>query len=308
MQPILAFTQQAGTVEVIPCLIPPCPEQRVGRGVGYAPGLGLAVNVPEARLPAGLADAHVGVLAQAAYGPTDVVEFRYGVEAGAAVRVTPGLALGAGVQATRYAQKLSTGGWGVRRTSVAPLARVLYTPRRTASRSAETSGVAFSVGTGFSTGFRAGAIQTDLRVGVPLGAAGLVVEPSLGWTEAFAYDGPPLICVPSPPGPHDACPIPRADGADALTLGASLTWHRGPTSWHGIGLADVHVGVGADLVSPATQANEYRFRMIGGMSVPVAPHLAIGAELQGSVYSREAVSRDRDLFTLAPTLRLIVGG
>ena len=312
VRPVLGFTGEAGREEPVPCLVPPCPVQRVGRGVGVAPGMGFAASIPETRLPDGLADAHVGVLAQAVFGPSPGVEFRYGVEAGAAVRVTSRVAVGASVQASRYAVNEYPQRFDVRRSSLAPMVRVLYRPARSASpdpapSTASRQGMSFNLGSGLATGFEAGALHTDLRVRIPLGAAGLAIEPMLGWTEAFAYDGPDPICeAMDPAGPFYACPAERAEGADALLIGAVLSTQSNGTPV--LGLADAYGGIGADLVSPTRAPNQYRFSAMGGLIVPVARGLAVGGEVQASLYSHEARDGDRGVLSFTPALRLSVGG
>ena len=309
IEPLFGLSVESGYSTVFPCLVAPCPESRVGETVRIAPGAAFTLRAPAATLPGPLASAHVGALGQVSMAASESREFRYGVEAGAAFRVTEGLTLGADVQAVRYARSGGTGLWGdrrameVRRASVVPMLRVSYAPEASgvSTQPSEAARTAYSLGSGPASGFRAGALQTELRASIPLGAGALAFEPAIAWTAAVGYDAVAL-CAPGAP-----CPPGREGGADAISLGAGLTGHSGRFQIAGVPLADAHLGAAVHLVNPtAADPNEVRFALFTGVSAPVFRGVAVGAEVQASAYTEPDI--DRDQLSLVPMLRLVVGG
>ncbi|MEL6614199.1 MAG: hypothetical protein AAFQ43_00600 [Bacteroidota bacterium] len=323
VEPVLGLTGENGRIEVSPCLVPPCPEIRVDRRAEIAPGFALTLRVPESGLPGPLADAHLGVIGQAAMGEGPV-QFRYGAEVGAAVQVARRLTLGLDLQAVRYAQReVGHETYAVERSSVVPLIRLGYVanapsggtplaPEASARPGRRSGGVELSVSSGLATGFDGGAVQSEVRASLPLGTPGLAVEPAIGWTAAFGRLRPAPDCVAIDPapgsGPFDCPNVYRTSGADAVLLGVGLATHSGRTRVLGVALADVHAGIQTALVSPTQTPNSYRVSLSTGASVPLARGVAVGGEVQASMYLEEAVSGDRAPITLAPMLRLVVGG
>lgn len=304
VRPVLGLTGESGRDVPVPCLVPPCPETRVERGVWVAPGLGFALGVPEARLPGPIADAHVGVFGQSAFQKGREMELRAGIEVGAAVRLSTALTLGADVQASRHVRQAFDGdGFFVERTSIVPMARLSYSPVSAPPHPGEVGGFTMGLASGLSTGFENGAAQTELRVSVPLDRWGLAFEPVVGWTEAFGY------LVPDPAvdcSLEGGCPLVKVSGADAVSIGARLAAHSGETRAFGIGFADSHFALGAHLESPTRESSAYRFSLSAGADVQVTRGLALGAEVQASTYTYS--EHDRAPLTLAPLLRLTVGG
>ncbi|OZC02160.1 hypothetical protein [Rubricoccus marinus] len=313
IEPLFGVSVESGYMEVDPCLFPPCSESRRGETVRLGPGAALTLRAPEAALPGPLADAHVGVLGQYSTAAYERDELRYGMEAGVAFRVARGLTLGADVQAARYAGRdvrgvefdgqVQRGPLAVRRTSVVPMLRVAYNPSapRGASGPAPEFRTAYSLASGVATGFRGGAVQTELRASIPIGPGALAFEPALAWTAASDEVLFPH-CQPNSP-----CPPYRNEGADALSLGAGLTGHSGRLRVAGVPLADAHLGASVYLVNPtAADAGELRFAILSGVSVPVARGVALGVEVQAAAYSE--AQQDRELVSLVPMVRLAVGG
>lgn len=306
LEPLFGIGVERGEVVTFPCLIPPCTEGRVGQRLRFAPGAALTLRAPEAALPGPLADAHVGGLMQFSVSPdASEEEVRLGMEVGAAVRVSRDIALGVDLQVSNYAslnltRTIGSGDGPTTRTSVVPLVRLGYAPDLSRPLPLASPRVRASVASGVASGFRGGALQTELRAGIPLGGV-VAFEPALAYTAATVYDEPPLCA------PNAWCPTGGNRTVEAIALGAGLSAHSGRFRAAGVPLADAYLGATAYLVNPTSRdPNQTRFAIQAGAAVPLAASVALGLEVQASAYS--GASFDRSQLSFAPMLRLAVGG
>jgi hypothetical protein len=151
-----------------------------------------------------------------------------------------------------------------------------------------------TVGLGYATGFEGGAVHTEARVRFAGGGWGF--EPSLSWTEQFAY------AVPAHSGFYiGGCPEPctsRVEGERSVAFGLALAY-RGAAR----GL-DVHAGAFGQRVLPVWSSQAYRAGLEVGAAVPLG-RVRVGADVQVARFTAGHMGGGRT--SVAPVVRLALG-
>ncbi|OZC02158.1 hypothetical protein BSZ36_03650 [Rubricoccus marinus] len=192
--------------------------------------------------------------------------------------------------------------------------RMGYTPAAKDRRaSSDTRRARFSVASGVASGYKAGATQSEMRLSLPVGKA-LYFEPAVAYTAVRGYDAFPN-CAPG-----QTCAPVRKNGDDAVSLGVGVSAHSGRVRVSTVSLADMYVGTSVYVNNPwNSESADSRLTLLAGAAVPLARGLALGAEVQAASYAWTSSSEtafptydgwvvERGRFSLAPMLRLTVGG